>query len=351
MRKTTAKTMCDGCSKHCMLSSEQRECYMRIPAKVDPVWHPCFDDADAKARFFGEKAKQIASPRWTLFPEVPEQADPSTTSTGSTLSAGSGQASSQQASSRLRPSSGGQAGQAKLGARKAPYSRKLLSKADEAQLFLRYNYARFRLSKLAEKQRKRASKSRALAMLEWHDRTQKVRGDLVAANMSLVVAMARRTRIPNVEFPELISEGNMALLRAIGKFDVSRGFKFSTYACRAILQGFNRMAGKTARHNSRFGVQYDPDLEVSDHDVHKHEMQRTAVIDDLQEIVAKNRAELSQTEWTIVVERFGLAGRVKGKTLAKVGKMLGLSNERVRQIQKEALAKIREVLNEHYLAA
>ncbi len=317
MRKTIAKTRCDGCGKNCMLSTEQRECYKRIPAKIDPVWHPCFDDADAKARFFGAKAKQIASPQWTLFPEVPDQADPST----------------------------------KLGAGKTTYRRKLLSKADEAQLFLRYNYARFRLSRLAERQRKRATKSRALAMLEWHDRTQKVRGDLVAANMSLVVAMARRTRIPNVDFPELISEGNMALLRAIGKFDVSRGFKFSTYACRAILQGFNRMAGKTGRYNSRFGVQYDPDLETSEHDVHKHEMQRAAVIEDLQEIVAKNRAKLSQTEWTVVVERFGLAGRGKGKTLAKVGKMLGLSNERIRQIQKDALAKIREVLNEHYLAA
>lgn len=309
MRKTTAKTKCDICGDSRPLSREQRECYKRIPAKIDLVWHPCFDDADAKARFFGEKAKQIASPQWTLFPEVPEQAS------------------------------------------KTPYRRKLLSKADEAQLFLRYNYARFRLSELAEKQRKRATKSRALAMLEWHNRTQKVRGDLVAANMSLVVAMARRTRIPNVEFPELISEGNMALLRAIGKFDVSRGFKFSTYACRAILQGFNRMAGKTGRHNSRFGVQYDPGLEASDRDVHKHEVQRAAVIEDLREIVAKNRAELSQTQWTVVVERFGLAGRGKGKTLAKVGKMLGMSNERVRQIQKEALAKIREVLNEHYLAA
>jgi len=349
MRKTTAKTKCDICGDSCPLSTEQRECYKRIPAKVDLVWHPCFDDADAKARFFGAKAKQIASPQWTLFPEVPDQADPSTTSTPSAGSgqAGSGQAKLRSASLRSTSLTAGTAG----GAGKTPYRRKLLSKADEAQLFLRYNYARFRLSRLAEKQRKRATRSRALAMLEWHDRTQKVRGDLVAANMSLVVAMARRTRIPNVGFPELISEGNMALLRAIGKFDVSRGFKFSTYACRAILQGFNRMAGKTARHNSRFGVQFDPDLETSDQDVHKHEIQRVAVIEDLQEIVAKNRAELSQTEWTVVVERFGLAGRGKGKTLAKVGKMLGLSNERVRQIQKEALAKIRKVLNEHYLAA
>lgn len=309
MCKIAAETKCQICGQNCTLTKEQQECYARIPKKIDPVWHPCFDDTDAKARFFGSKARQIASPQWRLFPEVPEQAT------------------------------------------KTLHSRKLLSKADEAHLFLRYNYARFRLSRLAERQHRRATKSRALAMLKWHDRTQNVRGDLAAANMSLVVAMAKRTRIPGVDFPEMISEGNMALLRAIEKFDVSRGFKFSTYACRAILKGFNRMAGRMARYQSRFGAPYDPDLERSDHDVHKHEMQRAMAVEDLREIVAKNLADLSRTERMVVMERFGLAGRRKGKTLVEVGKMVGLSNERVRQVQKEALAKIREVFNEHYLAA
>ena len=309
MCEPTPKNKCDICGQNCTLSKEQRESYKRIPAKIKPVWHPCFDDSDAKARFFGPEARQISRPQWTLFPEVPEQAA------------------------------------------KTLHSRKSLSKADEAQLFLRYNYARFRLSELSEKQRRRATKSRALAMLTWHDRTQKVRRDLVAANMSLVVAMAKQARIPSVDFPDLISEGNMALLRAIEKFDVSRGFKFSTYACRAILKGFNRMAGRMARYHSRFGVPYDPDLERSDHDVHKHEIQLAMVIEDLREIVAKNPADLSRTERTVVLERFGLAGRGKGKTLVEVGKIVGLSNERIRHIQKQALAKIHRVLNERYLAA
>ncbi len=309
MYKIAEVPNCQLCGDSCTLTKEQHDCYAKIPEKIDSVWHPCFDDPDAKARFFGPDAEEIASPQWRLFPEVPEDAA------------------------------------------KTIQGRKLLSKADEASLFLRYNYARFRLSKLAERQHRRATKSRALAMLEWHDRTQKVRGDLTAANMSLVVTMAKRTRIPGVDFPELISEGNMALLRAIEKFDVSRGFKFSTYACRAIIQGFNHMASKMGRYQTRFGVPFDPEFERSDHDVHKHEMQRAGAIDDLQEIVAKNLAELSQTERTVVIERFGLAGRPKGKTLVEVGKIVGLSNERVRQVQKEALAKIRELFNERNSAA
>lgn len=291
------------------LTKQQQDCYNRIPMNTKPVWHPSFDAADAKATFFGPGVREIKTPGWALCPEVSEE-----------------------------PS-------------KAPPGRMVLCKSDEAKLFLRYNYARFRLSKLVEKQRERPIKSRAVAMLEWHGRSQKLLGDLVATNMSLVVTMAKRTRISNVDFPELISEGSMALLRAIDRFDVFRGFKFSTYACRAILKGFNRMASKAGQYHSRFGVPYDPDMQRSDYDAHGHEIQQAAAVDDLREVLAKNRSNLTVVERTIVIERFGLFGRDKRKTLAEVGKIVGLTNERVRQIQKEALAKIREVLNEQYLAA
>jgi len=288
------------------LTRRQRECYERIPKDVQAVRHPCFDDPDVKNRFFGEGAPTIKRPPWTLFPEVPDDVG------------------------------------------RMPH-RTALSKDDEVRLFLRYNYARYHLQELIDKQSRRPSKPRALAMLEWHDRTRELRSDLVDANMSLVMAMAKRTRIPNVDFSELVSEGNMALLRAIEKFDVSRGFKFSTYACRAILKSFNRMASKTGRYRTRFGTSYDPDLEQSDYDVRKHEMQRASAAEDLREVVDKNRANLTSVERTIVIERFGLGSTGKGKTLAQVGNLLGLSNERVRQIQKGALPKIREALNERYL--
>jgi DNA-directed RNA polymerase specialized sigma subunit len=48
--------------------------------------------------------------------------------------------------------------------------------------------------------------------------------------------MAKRTRLGDVDFAEIVSEGNMALMRAVDKFNVDKGFKFSTYACRAILK-------------------------------------------------------------------------------------------------------------------
>lgn len=299
---------CGICERNCGLSLEQQECYERIPTDIRPVWHPLFDDADATETLFGPEARQVEVTQWRSFPQVPEET--------ATIP-----------------------------------RRAVLSKDDETHMFLRYNYARSHLSKLAEKQHEHATKTLALAMLEWHDRMQDIRSDLVNANMSLVMAMAKRVRIPNTDFSDLVSEGNMALLRAIERFDVSRGFKFSTYACRAILKGFKRLASKAGRYYSRFGVSYDPDMESGDHADCRHQRYADAAIEDVMELVSSESSDLTDLERTILDERFALQGQPKGKTLAQVGQQVGLSTERVRQLQKVALAKMRRALDECYSGA
>ena len=290
------------------LTQQERRILARIPAKIDFIDHPSFASPAAEQDYFGKRCKPIKVPSWAYFPEVPEDVHG------------------------------------------RPRARATLKAPDEAQMFLRYNYARFRLSALIEAQDRRATAGRAKKMVLWFQRAMKTRAALARANMALVLAMAKRTRIPNVEFNELISEGNMALLRSIEKFDVSRGFKFSTYACRAILKSFHRLATKTGRYRQRFCTEYDPNMERSDYDEKKHEMQHQSSLESLREILAQNKAALSPVEHRIVMERFAIgSGQPKGHTLAEVGKMVGLTNERVRQIQNLALAKIRSVLDEEYL--
>jgi RNA polymerase sigma factor (sigma-70 family) len=291
------------------LSSEERALYGQIPDHMDCVYHRSFASPAAEERLFGPSSGQIEVPQWTHFPEVPEEIT-------STLS-----------------------------------RRMTLSAKDEVKLFLTYNYARYRLGKLIVSQNRRVSLTRAREMVKWYRRVLSGRASLVRANMALVLAMAKRTRIPNVEFSELVSEGNMALLRSVDKFDVSRGFKLSTYACRAILKSFNRMATKTGRYRQHFPTEFDPDMERSDFDVRRHESQKENSVDSIREILATNRARLSDVERTIIMERFAIATRTKGRTLAEVGKLVGLTNERVRQIQNLALGKIRMALDEEYLAA
>jgi len=289
------------------LTAEEAAVYCQIPVKVGYVHNAMFTLATTEDKLFGGDAPPIEVPNWTHFPEVAEDV---------VFNRG---------------------------------KRTVLSAADEVTMFLKYNYARFRLAKLVEAQERRVALARAHQMIHWYERAMAARVDLVRANMALVLSMAKRTKIPNVEFSELVSEGNMALLRSVEKFDVARGFKFSTYSCRAILKSFNRLATKTGRYKQHFPTEYDPELERSDYDVHKHEMQWDDSLDALREILAGNRASLTDVERTVVMERFALASRGKGRTLAEVGKMVGLTNERVRQIQNLALGKIRTAMDDKYL--
>jgi RNA polymerase sigma factor (sigma-70 family) len=225
-----------------------------------------------------------------------------------------------------------------------------LRTADEVRLFLRYNYARYRLARLGRESAKRPSKAQAAEIRRWYQRAMKLRSQLTGANLALVVAMAKRTRIQDVDFSELISEGNVALLRAIEKFDVSRGFKFSTYACRVILKSFSRLANKSLKHRRRFGVEFDPSMEPGD----QVEIKRRAVQNDapsrLHEILVRNHAELSKPEQRVIDRRFALTEGGKKKTLAVVGKEMVVSKERIRQIQRSALAKLRRAFRNEHLA-
>jgi len=286
------------------LSDEDKRLYEHIPSQIDCVYHDSFGRASTEGSLFGPDGR-VTVPQWRNFSELPADT-----------------------SRHLKP-------------------RAKLSAADEVKLFLRYNYARHRLGRLIEAQRRRASARRASGMVLWYKRAMEARADLVRANMALVLTMARRTRILNVEFGELVSEGNMALLRSVEKFDVARGFKFSTYACRAILKSFSRLATKTGHYRRHFPTEFDPQLERSDYDVNKHDMQRADSVDALRDIIAENRAELTDIERTIIMERFALGSRGERSTLAQVGKLIGLTNERVRQIQNTAIGKIRTALEDH----
>ncbi len=227
----------------------------------------------------------------------------------------------------------------------------LMKGPEEKLMFLRFNYSKCRLQKLQKKLLKDGiDKERAEDFLEWHRRFEHFREYLVRTNLALVLAMAKRTRLGDVDFAEIVSEGNMALLRAVDKFNVDRGFKFSTYACRAILKAFSRTSMKSSRHRSRFPVEFEPDLEKSDWSDRKRDMVEEDCVDELKQIVDRNLAELSDVEQTVIRRRFNWEQQEENPlTLEEVGKIIGVTKERVRQIQNKALIKIRNVMEEGVL--
>ena len=227
----------------------------------------------------------------------------------------------------------------------------LMKAPEEKLMFLRFNFAKRKLVKLQKKaQRDGLDKELAVQVIEWHRRFEHFREYLVRTNLALVLAMAKRTRLGDVDFAEIVSEGNMALMRAVDKFNVDKGFKFSTYACRAILKAFSRTAMKANRHRTKFPVEFEPDLEKSDWADKKRDQVEEDCIDELKAIVERNLADLSSVEQTVIKQRFNWnQSNDESLTLEDVGKIIGVTKERVRQIQNKALAKIRAVMEDGVL--
>jgi len=233
------------------------------------------------------------------------------------------------------------------------------SPQQEQLAFQQFNYARYRLFRLVRNRRsKRLTLANARQAIAWQRRALEVRARIVQANVPLVLAMAKHTRRRGVDFYELISEGNMALLRSINRFACDRGFKFSTYACSAIIKSFSRIAMRTARYHGRFPNSYDPEMQKSDYlETRRREMELSCAA-ELQAIVANNRVNFSEVEQKVIRARFGLItpggnGRQQPvpMTLEQIGRVIGVTKERVRQIQNQALAKLKGALEASILAA
>jgi len=227
----------------------------------------------------------------------------------------------------------------------------LMKASDERSMFLRFNFAKRKLGLLkAQIEGNEMTADLAQQFLEWHRKADHFREYLTRTNLALVLAMAKRTRLGDVDFAEVVSEGNMALLRAVDKFSADRGFKFSTYACRAILKAFSRTAQKHSKHRTRFPVEFEPDLEKSDWSDKRRDAVEVDLTDELKQIVDRNLANLTDVEETVIKRRFNWQQHEDSPlTLEDVGKIIGVTKERVRQIQNKALAKIRTVMEDGVL--
>jgi RNA polymerase sigma factor (sigma-70 family) len=224
-----------------------------------------------------------------------------------------------------------------------------LSTEEEQILFLQMNYTRHQMCKhrrhlLRQGQWKEKDVQR---LLEEHQDQLECRSKIVTANMGLVLSMVKQAKYPSIEFTDLVSEGSMALLRAAEKFDCARGFKFSTYACRAILKGFSRTAKQDYKYRSLFPTQLDDSMEKYDKTERDYQESRKELIDEIHAIMNNNLADLSEIEMSVLQMRFSLEDeQLTPLTLKQAGAKLHLTKERIRQIQNNALKKMRTIAEE-----
>jgi RNA polymerase primary sigma factor len=226
------------------------------------------------------------------------------------------------------------------------YEVPLLNRKQEAHLFRKMNYLKFKATKLRGKLDAARPKRRLMDQIErLYDEAVSTKNEIIRANLRLVVSIAKRHVGPTQNFFELVSDGNMSLMRAVEKFDFARGNKFSTYASWAIMKNFARTIPDEHRQHDRFRTSHDemffttPDLRTDSTEEETAQNQREAQVEKILD-------RLDEREQRIIIRRFGLRRGQEPLTLKQVGAELGVTKERVRQIETRALSKLRQAAEE-----
>lgn len=199
----------------------------------------------------------------------------------------------------------------------------------------RMHYAAWRLSRTADF-RKRAY---------WKREYYAFRDRVVLGNRKLIYRAVGRWTPAGMGADDMIGDCQIVLIQAVAAYNPWLGIRFSTYAFTCLMRALSRLSQRCAadRLSKSLPLEALPDGEPRDLSTVEPSAARMQRID---EYLREDHDLLSAREKQVLVRRFSLDERPKAGTLEQVGRELGLSKERVRQVQASALGKLRKALLE-----
>ncbi len=226
------------------------------------------------------------------------------------------------------------------------YEVPLLSREQEQHLFRKLNFAKYRAHRLRSSLNADHPQAKLMDEIEQlYETAVATKNQIVRANLRLVVSIAKRHVGPQENFFELVSDGNISLIRAAEKFDYGRGFKFSTYASWAIMKNFARSIPNELKQRDRFRTSND-ELFAATQENRADRLSEELAHENRVSAVRKILNRLDEREQKIIINRFGLDYTREPCTLKQVGESMGVTKERVRQIESRALDKLRIAVEE-----
>jgi RNA polymerase primary sigma factor len=230
------------------------------------------------------------------------------------------------------------------------YEMPLLTKPQEQHLFRKMNYLKFRATRLLDSMKtpggrinSQKLRTESLDQIDaFLKQANEIKDILIGCNMRLVVSIAKKHSGQTDNFFELLSDGNVSLMRAVEKFDYSRGNKFSTYASWAIMKNYARSIPDEKTRRERF-VTGNEDLFDAAADIRTDEQEIVAAAEQASTKVNRLLEYLDPREREIIRLRAGIDTN-EGMTLEKIGEKLGITKERVRQLNVRAMKKLRSLV-------
>lgn len=224
------------------------------------------------------------------------------------------------------------------------YYQPLLTRESEQKLFLKFNYAKYKLWKLQKNLKKQYVRSHIPHAERLIDTIIDTRNLIITSNLRLVISIAK-TYMRFFDFDMLVSDGNLTLIRCVNNFNVQLGYKFSTYAVNAIKNQYWRAYYDQKRRTISYSNEPNADL-FWDSLVHPEEDIAQRLTNDHQYNRLKSLIPelLDAREQLVINRRFGLNGEPI-ESLQAIADVYSLTKERIRQIEEIALRKLRREIN------